>query len=315
MPANLMSASRGQSGHRKLMLDRSKKTLNGHLRWTSTAKLIRLSLELRGCPSMKRRELIAIVGSTALWPVGVFGQRPNSVRRVGVLMLGTGTESANQSYLAAFIEELRQLGWIEGQNLHIDVRWSASNTDLARTYAVELIGLKPDVVLAATTLNLTMIRQATSTVPVVFVAVADPVQQGFVSSISRPGGNLIGFSLFEFSLGGKWIDLLKEVLPGLKRVNVMFNPETSPQIQFFMSVIESKAPSLGVQVTPMPVRTFAEIELALASLAGQSNVGLILPPDIFLSIHASQIGELLGRYRIPTIGGATVWKTGVLMVY
>jgi putative ABC transport system substrate-binding protein len=264
---------------------------------------------------MRRREFIALVGGAAVWPGAVLGQPSIRVRRVGVLMLGTESEPVYQSYLAAFEEGLRQSGWIEGQNLHIDVRWSASNTDLARTYAVELIGLKPDVVLAATTLNLTMIRQATSTVPVVFVAVADPVQQGFVASIRQPGGNLTGFSLFEFSLGSKWIELLKDVMPGLERVNVLFNPEASPQFRFFMSVIEAKAPSLGVHVTPMPVRTFAEIEPALASLAGQSNVGLILLPDPFLTMHASQIAELVGRYRVPAIATIPAWKDGVLMVY
>jgi putative ABC transport system substrate-binding protein len=264
---------------------------------------------------MKRREFIAIVGSAALWSGAVLGQQPKQVRRVGVLMQGTGTDPEYQSYLAAFIEGLRQSGWVEGQNLHIDVRWSAANTELARTYAVELIGLKPDVVLASTTLNLTMIRQATSTLPVVFVAVADPVKQGFVASIRQPGGNLTGFSLFEFSLGSKWIELLKDVMPGLERVNVMFNPEASPQTSFFISAIQAKAPSLGVQVTPMPVRTIAEIEPALASLAGRSNVGLILPPDPFLNMQALQIAELVGRYRIPAIATTGRWKNGVLITY
>jgi len=263
---------------------------------------------------MRRREFIALVGA-ATWSSAVLGEQLNQVRRVGVLMQGSGIEPQYQSYLAAFIDGLRQLGWIEGQNLHIDVRWSASNADLARTYALELIGLKPDVVLAATTLNLTTIRQATSTVPVVFVAVADPVKQGFVASIRQPGGNLTGFSLFEFSLGGKWVDLLKDVMPGLEVVHVMFNPDTSPQIRFFMSVIEAKAPSLGVQVMPMPVRTLTEIEPALASVAGKPNIGLILPPDIFLQMHASQIAELVGRHRIPAIGSTGQWKSDVLLAY
>jgi putative ABC transport system substrate-binding protein len=264
---------------------------------------------------MGRREFIAGAVATAARPGTVLGQQPNQLRRIGVLLQGTGTDPEYQPYLVAFIDGLRQLGWIEGQNLRVDVRWSASNTDLARTYAVELIGLKPDVVLAATTLNLTMICQATSTVPVVFVAVADPVEQGFVASIRQPGGNLTGFSLFEFSLGSKWIELLKDVMPGLELVDVMFNPEASPQFRFFMSVIEAKAPSLGVQVTPMPVRTFAEIEPALASLAGRSNIGLILLPDIFLNMQASRIAELVGRYRIPAIATTGQWKNGVLMAY
>ena len=265
---------------------------------------------------MKRREFIALIGgSTAGWPSAVLGQASNQVRRVGVLMQGFGTDPDYQSFLAAFLQGLRQLGWIEGQNLHVDVRWSASNTDLARTYAVELIGLRPDVVLAGTTLNLTMIHQATSTIPVVFVAVADPVKQGFVASIRQPGGNLTGFSLFEFSIGGKWIDLLKDVMPSLERAAVMFNPDTSPQTKFFMSAIEAEAPSLGVKVIPMPVRVLADIEPALANFAGQPNNGLILLPDIFLDMHASQIADLVGHYRVPAIGTFATWKQGVLMVY
>jgi len=264
---------------------------------------------------MRRRDFITLLGGAAAWSGAVLGQQPNQVRRVGVLMQGFDTDPIYQSFLAAFVQGLRQLGWIESQNLRIDVRWSASNAELARAYSAELIGLKPDVILAATTLNLTVIHQATGTVPVVFVAVADPVKQGFVASIRQPGGNLTGFSLFEFSLGSKWIDLLKDVMPSLERVVVMFNPDTSPQIKFFMSVIEAKAPSLGVQVIPMPVSAFADVESALASLAGQPNIGLILPPDIFLGMHASQIGDLVGRYRVPAIATSVVWKDGVLMVY
>ena len=265
---------------------------------------------------MQRRDFVKLLGSAAaVWPGAVWGQQPNQVRRIGVLMEGVATDPTYQSFRAALVEGLGQLGWIEGPNLRIEVRWSASNTDLARAYSAELIGLRPDVILAATTLNLTMIRQATSTIPVVFVAVADPVRQGFVSSMRQPGGNLTGFALFEFSLGSKWIDLLKDVMPSLERVAVMFNPDTSPQAKYFMSAINAEAPSLGVQVIPVPVRAFAEIEPALATFAGQPNVGLILLPDIFLDLHALRIAELVGRYRLPAIGTIAIWKHGVLMVY
>ena len=220
---------------------------------------------------MRRREFIVGLGGAAAWPGAVLGQQPNQARRIGLLMQGSETEPDYRSYLAAFVQGLRQLGWIEGQSLRIDVRWSAGDAKLARAYSAELIGLMPDVILAATTLNLTMIHEATSTVPVVFVAVADPVKQGFVASIRQPAGNLTGFSLFEFSLGSKWIYLLKDVMPDLMRVAVMFNPDASPQAKFFMAVIEVEAPSLGVQVIPMPVRAFADIEPALASFVGGSR--------------------------------------------
>jgi putative ABC transport system substrate-binding protein len=179
-----------------------------------------------------------------------------------------------------------------------------------------LVGLKPDVILAATTLNLTVIRQATSTVPVVFVQVADPVKQGFVASFRHPGGNLTGFSLFEFSLGAKWLDLLKQFVPSLVRVAVMLNPDTSPQIRFFIPEIEAVAPSLDVQVVLMPVRAVADIEPALASFAGEPNGALIMPPDIFLQMRASLIAELARRYRLPAIGTNREFaKDGGLMTY
>jgi putative tryptophan/tyrosine transport system substrate-binding protein len=268
---------------------------------------------------MRRREFISLIGGiAAAWPDGaVLGQQPNNqVRYIGVLMNGNETEPDYQSYLAALLQGLRQLGWIEGQNLHVDVRWSASDAKLARAYAAELIGLKPDLILVGTTLNLTMIHQATSTVPVVFVQVADPVKQGFVSSIRQPGGNLTGFSLYEFSLGSKWIDLLKDVLPSLERVAVLFNPDAAPQAKFFMAAIEAEAPSLGVQIISMQVRAFADIEPALASFAGQPNIGLILLPDIFLDLHVEQIADLVGRYRLPAIGTkASFARFGGLMAY
>jgi ABC-type uncharacterized transport system substrate-binding protein len=266
---------------------------------------------------MKRRDFVKLLGGAlTMWPVAVRGQQPNQARRIGVLMEGVETEPDYQSYLAAFVQGLRELGWIEGQNLHIDVRWSASNTELARVYSAELVGLMPNVILAATTLNLKMIHQATSIVPVVFVAVADPVKQGFVTSIRQSGNNLTGFSLFEFSLGSKWINLLKDVLPGLARVAVMFNPDTGPQTKFFISAIEAEAPSLGVQVIPMPVRTSTDIEPALATLEGQPGSALILLPDIFLELHRLQIADLVVRHRLPAIGtNSNFARSGVLMSY
>jgi putative ABC transport system substrate-binding protein len=151
------------------------------------------------------------LGAAVAWPLAARAQQPDRVRRIGVLMDGTETQA--RSYLAAFIQGLRQLGWTEGQNLRMDVRWNAGDAGLAPTYAAQLIGLMPDVILAAATVDLTAVRQATSTVPVVFVTVADPVAQGFVASVRQPGGNLTGFSFLEFSLGSKWLDLLKQIAP------------------------------------------------------------------------------------------------------
>jgi putative tryptophan/tyrosine transport system substrate-binding protein len=264
---------------------------------------------------MRRRDFITLLGATAVWPIAARAQ-PGPVRRIGVLMNGAATETRPQSYVAAFVQALRQLGWTEGQNLRIDVRWNAGDAALARLYAAQLIGLMPDVILASSTTNLTVIQQATSTVPVVFVQVSDPVEQGFVASVTKPGGNLTGFSMYEFSVGGKWVDLLKEIAPGLARVGVMFNPDTSPQSKFFMRSIEAAAPSLGVQAIVVPVRATADIEPAFESFARVPNGGLVLTTDTFTGLRQQLIAELAGRHRLPSISSqAEFVKHGGLIYY
>src|SRR5580704_5273691 len=223
---------------------------------------------------MRRREFIAGLSGAAVWPLAARAQQSGGVRRVGVLINSVATDTEFQSYMAVFIRGLRQFGWVEGQNLRVDVRWNAGNAGLSQTYAAQLIGLMPDVILVASTTNLTAIRQVTSTVPVVFVSVSDPLAQGFVASVRQPGRNITGFSRYEFSIGGKWLGLLKEVAPGLARVAVMFNPDTSPQLKFFMHAIEAAAPSLGLKVIAAPVRAPADIEPALESFGRQPNGGL-----------------------------------------
>ncbi len=174
----------------------------------------------------------------------------------------------------------------------------------------------PDVILTASTTNLTVIRQATNTVPVVFVSVSDPVAQGFVASVARPGGNLTGFSVFEFSIGGKWLDLLKEISPNLARVGIIFNPETSPQSKFFVQSIETAARSLHVQTVAIPVRSTADIEPALDGFAREPNGGLIQPTDSFMRLRQNLLVEVASRHRLPVISGhETFPKDGGLMYY
>jgi putative tryptophan/tyrosine transport system substrate-binding protein len=268
---------------------------------------------------MRRREFIAGLGSAAAWPLLARAQQSGGVRRIGVLMDRIATSTLRQSYLAGFMQELRQLGWTEGHNLRVDVRWSAGDAALARTYAAQLIGLMPDVLIASTTINLTVIQEATSTVPVVFVSVSDPVAQGFVTSMRRPGGNLTGFSVYEFSIGGKWLDLLKEVAPSLARVAVMFDPDASPQSKFFMQAIEATASSHGVQATAVPVRTTADIEPALESFARQPNGGLMLTTNGFTFLRNKLVIDQTTRYHLPSIGaiGASFDfpREGGLMAY
>jgi putative tryptophan/tyrosine transport system substrate-binding protein len=265
---------------------------------------------------MNRRQFITLLGgAAAAWPLAARAQG-EPVRRVGVLMNSTATDATWQSYHAAFVQGLRQLGWIEGQNLRIDTRWSAGDAALARIYAAQLIGLTPDVILASSTTNLTVIQQATSTVPVVFIQVSDPVAQGFVANVTRPGGNLTGFSQYEFSIGNKWLDLLKEIAPGLGRVGVMFNPDTSPQSKFFMRSIEAAAPALGVQASVIPVRGTADIEPAFERFAHAPNGGLILPTDSFTNLRIELIADLAARHRLPSISANDRFpKVGGLMYY
>jgi putative ABC transport system substrate-binding protein len=263
---------------------------------------------------ISRREFITLLGgAAAAWPIAAGAQLP---RRVGVLMSGLATETAPQSYLAAFVQALRQLGWVEGQNLQIDVRWNGGDVTLARTYAAQLLGLQPGVILVVTSTNLDIVRQATATVPVVFVQVTDPVAQGFVASLTKPGGNLTGFSGMEFSIGGKWLDLLKEAAPNLTRVAMIFNPETSPQSRLFMRAVEGASSTLGVQATAVPLRIAADIEPAIQHFALEPNGGLILPPDAFIRVRQKRIGELASRHRLPSISAYPDYpKDGGLMSY
>lgn len=262
-----------------------------------------------------RRHFLVLIGGAATWPLATWAQ-VGSARHIGVLMNGAATEVVPQSYVATFVQTLRQLGWIEGQNVLVDIRWSAGDAALARIYAAQLIGLTPDVILASSTTNLTAIQQGTSTVPVVFVQVSDPVEQGFVTNLTRPGGNLTDFSVYEFAVGGKWLDLLKEIAPSLTRVGVLFNPDTSPQSKFFMRSIEAAAPSHGVQAAVIPLRSTADIEAAFERFADAPNGGLILTTDTFTNLRSKMIADLAARHRLPTISAYEHFpKDGGLMYY
>jgi putative ABC transport system substrate-binding protein len=264
---------------------------------------------------IRRRDFITLLGGAAAWPLVARAQQPGTIKRVGMLMNFAATQPQGQSSVAAFVERLRQLGWSEARNLRLDVRWNAGDAELAKIFAAQLIGLMPDVILAASTTNLTLIRQLTSSVPIVFVTVTDPVEQGFVSSLSRPGGNITGFSNFESAIGGKWLGLLKTVAPSLARVAVMVNPDTSPQFRFYMQAIETAAASLAVKASALPVRTPAEIEPAIKAFAAEPNGGLILPGNAFTGQHVALITSLAARRRLPSIGAGDFARSGGLMSY
>jgi putative ABC transport system substrate-binding protein len=264
---------------------------------------------------MKRRDLITLLGGAAAWPMAARAQQQGRVRQVGVLLSASATEVSYRGYLEAFIQKLRQLGWSEGQNLRIDVRWNAGDAALSQTYAAELAGQMPDVIVAGSTVNLAAVQRLTNSIPIVFVQVAGPDTQGFVSSMRRPGGNITGLSLFEFSLGGKWLNLLKEIAPHLTRIGAVFNPGTEPQFKFFVPVFDATAPSLGLRVIDLPVLTQSDIEPALMEFAREPNGGLMLMGDSFTRIHMKEISDSAGRYRLPSIAPDHLAGIGGLMDY
>jgi ABC-type uncharacterized transport system substrate-binding protein len=268
---------------------------------------------------LRRRDFIkVVVGSgAAAWPLAAHAQQRDRTRRVGVLINSTDSDPVYQAYVAAFVTELRNLGWVDGQNAHLDIRWNGGDAERARTNASELVGLAPDVFMAVSTTNVTALHRLARSTPIVFVQVSDPVAQGIVASLTRPGGNITGFTNFEFSVGGKWVEVLREVVPTLARVAVMSNPDTSPQTKYFLRAIETTASTYGVQVLAMPVRTSADIKEGIEKIADQPNSGLILPTDSFTLVHNKLIIELSAHYRVPTISGNSdnFASNGGLMYY
>ena len=263
---------------------------------------------------MRRRDFIILLGGLAAsWPLAA---RAQQMRRLGVLVNRIETDTLEQSYVSAFEQQLHKLGWREGQNLHTEYRWNGGDTALARNHAAELIALRPDVIVSTSTAALSALQRLSPTAPIVFLQVSDPVTQGFVVSMANPGGNITGFASYEFSIGGKWLDLLKQLVPGIRRVAVMFNPET-PQTRFFLPSIEAAAPTLGISVTTLPVQNVQDIEQAIAAFSHQPDGGLILPTDGFTAAHHKDIIEVIARYRVPAISNAAMpfVKDGGLMSY
>jgi putative tryptophan/tyrosine transport system substrate-binding protein len=224
---------------------------------------------------VNRREFIAGLGSAAAWPLVAQAQQPERIRRIGVLMGLAADDAEGQRRIAAFQQGLQEMGWIEGRNVRIDARWGARNNNDARQYAAELITLAPEVILATGGGMTASLLQATSTVPIVFVHVPDPVGAGYVDSLSRPGGNATGFALSEYAMSAKWLELLKEVAPRLTRAAVLRDP-TIAAGSGQLGAMQSVAPSLGMELIPLGVRDAGEIERAIAAFARSPNGGLIV---------------------------------------
>lgn len=251
---------------------------------------------------MRRRRFIALLaGVTAAWPDIVCAQSGDRMRRVGILLFQASTDPDQQRRFGALVDALRHLGWTEGGNVRIDTRWAAGDVDRARALARELVGLSPDVIFSASTVSLTAVREATLTIPVVFATIADPIGQGFVSNLARPGGNLTGFAAFDPNMGSKWLELLKQIAPATQRAVLLFNPKTGPYNASVLRVMESAAPSFAVRVAAAPVHGARDIEDAITTLAREPDGGLIVGSDAFALFHRELITTLVARHRIPAV--------------
>jgi putative ABC transport system substrate-binding protein len=250
---------------------------------------------------MRRREFIILVGGATAWPLTARAQQHDRMRRMSVLMNGAENDSTYQAYVAAFLQTLRPLGWREGQNLRIDLRWPTGNPERIGAYAAELVEMSPDVILCSSSANLSALPRTTRSIKVVFVLVSDPIAQGFISSLAHPGGNVTGFSAFEPSTAGKWLDLLKQASPGLTRVAVIFNADTSPQSKLFVPAIQAAASSLAIEVVAASVHATDDYEPFIASFSRTPNSGLIFPTDQSTATRSDLILELVARYRLPAV--------------
>jgi putative ABC transport system substrate-binding protein len=248
---------------------------------------------------MKRREFIAALGGAAAWPVVARAQQPEWVRRIGVLMNSSADDPDGQARLTGFLQGLQKFGWTAGRNVRIEYRWAPGEAD-RRRYAAELVALAPDVIMASTSVSVSALQQASSTVPIVFAGVTDPVGQGFVASLERPGGNTTGFSLYEYGISTKWLELLKEITPGITRVGVIRDPAV-PFTNGELGAIQSAAPSFRVEVRPLSSRDASEIERGIAAFASGSNGGLIVLGSVAVLAHRNQIITLAAKHRLPAV--------------
>jgi putative tryptophan/tyrosine transport system substrate-binding protein len=267
---------------------------------------------------VRRREFISLIGGAAVaTPLVARAQQPDQMRRVGVLMAYSESDPEAQALLAEFTQGLSELGWTGGRNLRLDVRWAPGDSGAMRTYAKELVALRPDVILADTTAATAAFQRETQTIPIVFSIVADPVGSGFVASLPRPGGNITGLGLVEASFASKWLELLTEIAPSVKRAAIMFNPDIAPYIKStFLPLFEVAARSFKVALVVAPVHNDAEIETAITALGGEPRGGLLAMPDNFVEIHRARIVSLAVRNNVPTVSqSAVIARDGGLLSY
>jgi putative ABC transport system substrate-binding protein len=264
---------------------------------------------------MKRREFIAGLGSTVAWPLAARAQQPDRVRRIGLLMAIDINDPEGKLRYSAFTQALTDMGWTDGRNVRIDLRWGSGDINRIRAFARELVDLQPDIVVTNATPATIAVQRETRTIPIVFVGVGDPVASDIVARLDRPSGNITGFALYEGSLGGKWLELLSEIAPGLKQVAIMFNPDTAP----LSSLVPSfKAAARSLKVVPIvaPVHSDAEIETAIIALGREPRGGLVGAPDVFLGAHRAPIILAAARNNVPAVYWLSAYaKDGGLLSY
>jgi putative tryptophan/tyrosine transport system substrate-binding protein len=265
---------------------------------------------------MRRRDFVTLLGGAAVWPLDAGAQSGERVRRIGVLMGFAEDDPTAQSWIAAFRHALTQLGWSEGNNLHTEVRWGAADPDRIRTLAKELVDLRLDAIFDQTTPVTDALARATQTIPIVFVYVGDPIGSGFVASLARPGRNITGFTYLEPTTGGKWVELLKEIAPRTAHVALLFNPETSPPLKFYMPSIQAAASSFSVEASTAPVHARDEIASAIAAQARSPGGGLLVMPDVFNDANRDLIIALAASSGVPAIYPRPVFaQSGGLIAY
>ena len=264
---------------------------------------------------MKRREFITLLGGAAAWPLAVRAQQRERVRRIGVLMSLAADDPEGQARLTAFVQGLQELGWTDGRNVQIDYRWPAGDAERIRRYAAELAALAPDIILAGGGAVVPSLLQATRAIPIVFTQTPDPVGAGFVESLARPGGNVTGFMLYEYGIGAKWLELLKEIAPHVTRAAVIRDAAIASGIGQW-GAIQTAAPSFGVELRPVDVRDASEIERAIAAFARSPNGGLIVAASTLAVVHRDLIVTLAARHKLPAVYPSRFFvRSGGLIFY
>jgi ABC-type uncharacterized transport system substrate-binding protein len=251
---------------------------------------------------MRRRDFIKAIGVSVTWPLPARAQQAEGVRRIGVLMGYPDSEPEGQAYVAAFGEALKQLGWAQGSKVRIETRWAPpGNTEALHRFAKELIALQPDLIISHSTPTTAALLEKTRSIPIVFAFVSDPLGSGFVANFPHPGGNVTGFIVMEPGIAGKWLELLKQIAPGVARAAILFNPTTAPYANYYLEPFKAAARSFAVEETIAPVRDDSELESVIAAQASKPNGGFVVMPDAFTDTYRKQIISLAARYDLPAV--------------